>query len=485
MLLRSKQLGQDFELSDGIHLIGRSRQCQIVLESHLTAVSREHAKLKVAGKQVQIFDCESHNGTYVNGKKIPKAHWCSLHLGDKVMICEFDFILLAEAENEGSTSSSCLVDTHGSSILPDSKAISLSAGGKQRPENVRLRAMLVIAQSLRNALHTDEVLAQAIAKMFEIFPGVERAVIGLVNAQGQVEPKFWQQRDPTSKGTIRLSQTILQHVVSHSEALIAQDAFSNFKDSQSLHELNIRSVMVAPLFGANEQVIGVLYVDAKPSHCFKDFDLEVLAAVATQISLALSFAQLHKIALNDAVLRRDVEQATAVQRLYLPHSAPSIPGYELASFYQPARLIGGDYYDFIPLNDGRLAIIVGDVEGKGVPAALSMMRLATETRATLEICSSPGQAMTRLNRKIQDDIQLQHNLTLLKKTQMKEYIQTLGNQISDKNQEKLNLRKIELQSAGNTLFIQEKHDSCFNCAKCRHQFPLKFLNKQKKIAKGF
>jgi serine phosphatase RsbU (regulator of sigma subunit) len=122
-----------------------------------------------------------------------------------------------------------------------------------------------------------------------------------------------------------------------------------------------------------------------------------------QLSLAINFSRLHAIAVEDAILRRDVEQARAVQQHFLPVSPPLIDGYELAGFYRAARHVGGDYIDYVPLENGRLAIVLGDVVGKGVPAALTMVQLATETRASLEVCETPSQVVTRLNRKLSND----------------------------------------------------------------------------------
>ena len=107
--------------------------------------------------------------------------------------------------------------------------------------------------------------------------------------------------------------------------------------------------------------------------------------------------------MEDELLRRDVEQAREVQQRYLPERPPEIAGYDLAGFYRAARHVGGDYFDYVSLPDERLAIVLGDVVGKGVPAALTMVRLATETRAGLEVCLTPKELVTRLNEKFSND----------------------------------------------------------------------------------
>ncbi len=145
------------------------------------------------------------------------------------------------------------------------------------------------------------------------------------------------------------------------------------------------------------QAIGLVHVDSATSGQFNEFDLELLAAVSTQISLAVNFWRLHSTAVADAIILRDVENARIVQQAYLPECAPQVQGYELSGYYRPARHIGGDYYDYVPLPDGRIALVVGDVVGKGVPAALTMIRLATETRSSIELCDTPADTLKRLN----------------------------------------------------------------------------------------
>ena len=92
--------------------------------------------------------------------------------------------------------------------------------------------------------------------------------------------------------------------------------------------------------------------------------------------------------------------AREVQHGFLPDKRPELPGYEFFDYYQPAAQIGGDYFDYIPLPDGRVAIIVADVVGHGVAAALLMAKLSAETRFALFSEPTPAAAVTRLNERI-------------------------------------------------------------------------------------
>jgi phosphoserine phosphatase RsbU/P len=126
-------------------------------------------------------------------------------------------------------------------------------------------------------------------------------------------------------------------------------------------------------------------------------DLRLLLGAASQVSVALSNARLHKESLENLRHRQDIEIGRQVQRALLPAGMPAVPGYEFAAHYEAARQVGGDYYDFVPLADGRLAVLLGDVEGKGVPAGLVMAKFGVEARVCLELEPDPAAAVARLN----------------------------------------------------------------------------------------
>src|SRR5690606_4744507 len=143
--------------------------------------------------------------------------------------------------------------------------------------------------------------------------------------------------------------------------------------SQSIADFRIRSMMCAPLIGADGRAFGALQIDTLDQRSrFSREDLEVLAGVAAQAALALEYAQHLDQALARKELERDLELARQVQRGFLPSAKPGVNGYVFYNYYQPAHHVGGDYFDYVQLPDGRLAIIVADVVGHGVAAALLM-----------------------------------------------------------------------------------------------------------------
>ena len=119
--------------------------------------------------------------------------------------------------------------------------------------------------------------------------------------------------------------------------------------------------------------------------------------MASQAAVAIDNAKMHEQVVVQRALQRDLELARRMQRTLLPSSPPQVPGYFFFDYYQAARQVGGDYYDYVPLPGGRYAVIVGDVAGKGVPAALLMARLSADVRFSLASEPEPAKAVQQIN----------------------------------------------------------------------------------------
>lgn len=151
---------------------------------------------------------------------------------------------------------------------------------------------------------------------------------------------------------------------------------------------------------------GLLVVGDKESRegvgPFEATDRRTLSLFANQAAIALENAQLHRAALEKERLEREMELAADIQRRILPKGAPDLPGWDLVGWYRPARQVGGDYFDFLPLAAGRLGIALGDVSGKGVPAALMVSTLHSALRLMLDAGEVGPELLFRLNQHIVD-----------------------------------------------------------------------------------
>jgi serine phosphatase RsbU (regulator of sigma subunit) len=130
---------------------------------------------------------------------------------------------------------------------------------------------------------------------------------------------------------------------------------------------------------------------------FKEDDLNLLTIVANLASVAVEKAKLHEASLASEKAKKEMELARAVQLGFLPQAMPAVDGYEFFAHYSPAQTIGGDYYDAVVLPNGRLAVVLGDVAGKGVPAALLVAKLSSEVRFCLLSQPDPVRAVGLLN----------------------------------------------------------------------------------------
>jgi sigma-B regulation protein RsbU (phosphoserine phosphatase) len=171
-----------------------------------------------------------------------------------------------------------------------------------------------------------------------------------------------------------------------------------------LPECALRSVLSGARFGlvvpllAGDDVGGLLAVGERASgQPFRDEDFDYAQALGRHTQAALEGARLHRVALEKERQDRELQIAQGIQRSLFPRSTPALNGFELAAQSRPCHQVGGDYYDFIPLDEGRLAIVIADVSGKGTPASIIMASVHASLRATSGT-APPGRLMARLNR---------------------------------------------------------------------------------------
>ena len=266
----------------------------------------------------------------------------------------------------------------------------------------KLKALIRISQNLGRTVAVSDVLPKVLDSLLAIFPQADRGVMVLRDAaSGKLVPRALKHRRPELLDTVRISRTIVQGVMATKEAILSADASSDFRfhASESIVDFHIRSVMCAPLINSQGEVSGVIQIDTADQRSrFNRDDLEVLASVACQAAIAVENAELHETFLRDQKRSRELELAHDVLRGFLPSRGPQIEGYDFFHFYEPANELGGDYFDYIPLPGRRLAVVVADVSGKGIPASLLMARLSADVRYCLASEPSPAEAVGQLNR---------------------------------------------------------------------------------------
>lgn len=220
-----------------------------------------------------------------------------------------------------------------------------------------------------------------------------RGVLMLLE-EGELVPK-------AAKGdNFRISKAVCNQVMEQRKSLLVKD--TRFEQAlQSSHSIAaeaVKSLIAVPL-QTNSGVIGLIYLDTPHIITpFSEDDLSLLTVMANVAAIRLEHARLAAVEQAEKIMQRDLEQAGEIQRALLPKASPEAAGLEVAGFNEPCRTVGGDYYDFFPYADGRLAVVLADVAGKGMPASLMMSSLHARSHLLLEEPVSPAEFLTRLNR---------------------------------------------------------------------------------------
>lgn len=384
--------------------MGRNPECQVVIP--ITSVSREHALIVRRQGRFYIEDLQSRNGTFVNNEQITQQ--TLLHHNDRIRICDFMAAFLdastalplpkelvraeeEDAAEEDPESSSTVEATlsHNSNLL------------LQTQPAEKLQALLDISSNLSKTLELDPLLPKIVDSLFQLFKQADRCfIILLEEGTGKLIPKVIKTRRPHDEANARFSKSIVKKCLESNTAFLSDDASADKRIplSQSVVDFRIRSVMCAPLCGAEGKAFGVIQLDTQDrSKKFTQDDLTLLLGVCNVASISLDNARMHEGRLAQERVKRDLELARQVQLGFLPRKLPEVPGYQFAACYESAWEVGGDYYDFVPVGEKKLAVTLGDVAGKGVTAALLMAKLSSDARFCLLTQPDLQHAVNSLN----------------------------------------------------------------------------------------
>jgi phosphoserine phosphatase RsbU/P len=361
-----------------------------------TGLSRQHLIFEREDDAWLIRDPGSKNGTHVNGERITCPR--RLRAGDHIAAGHLTIVFDAPARpsqhtvvfvDKDETRPTGTVSTNLAQVIPGEKSIQASRATVSAD---RVGALIRAGRELA----THRPLA-------ELFPLILNLAIEAVNAERGVlltvegEALLVQ---ASSGGDFRISTGVRDRVLKDKSSILVNDVQSDeaFRGMQSLVQQQVRMFMTVPL-QTNETVIGLIYVDSPTLvREFDREDLNLLTVMANVAAIRLENQRLLEIEQAERILAKDLEQAAIIQRQLLPSKPPVVPGMQLAGYNAACRTVGGDYYDFWSYPDGRVAIALGDVSGKAMPAALLMTSLQARVRVMAEDPPEVAQLMTRLNR---------------------------------------------------------------------------------------
>lgn len=244
-----------------------------------------------------------------------------------------------------------------------------------RQEMLHRTALYEVGKKISSSLDLNEVLNLIIDALQTVVPYDAAAIFLLDEDQNAVV-------EQTTRGystdmnaiNLEMGEGISGSAAATGKAIIVPDVSRD--DRYVQHHLETKSEMAVPLL-SGDQVIGVFNIENNRANAYNEEAQSLLEAFASQASIAIQNARLFDDARRSRLLDRELEVAGEIQRALLPRAVPEVPGLSLAVYSEPSREVGGDFYDFIPFSDKQLGVAVGDVVGKGIPAALTMASLYT------------------------------------------------------------------------------------------------------------
>ncbi len=371
--------------------IGRSSGCEIHVPD--ASVSRRHAEIARRGETFLLRDLDSHNGTRVNGTRVREP--LAIGPGDRIEVG--DLVLRATAE----APSRPVVIAEGArldasvELRADQLVEARTRGGRETQPLVSLLAaagqLLVMPRPLPETC--DEIL-EVIARAVP----ASRHVLALRDeASGELRQAAARHRGGRPDQPLGISRSIVDRVLEECTSVLTADAREDprFRAHESVVLQGVHSAMAVPLFD-NRRVLGLVYVDSQDlTVAFDSRQLEVLTLLANMAAVKITNARLLETEQVRLRLAHELATAARIQRELLP-PAPGVEGWQVEAWLETCHEVGGDLYDCRLRRDGRLLLLVGDVSGKGMGAALLMSSFLASARVLYESCSDPGELATRL-----------------------------------------------------------------------------------------
>ncbi|HEV8202106.1 MAG TPA: SpoIIE family protein phosphatase [Candidatus Polarisedimenticolia bacterium] len=404
---------QKYDLGPAPNLkIGRSSTSDLILQD--LNVSRLHAELVRRPEGYFVLDAGGKNGTFVNDKRIDAP--TMLQPGDRVRLGTTTLVFNGHPKSNVEFTDQPLPAGPGTIHLsaddlrtPNIAEMSVIVGGTPAPIRTTgpgsspsgAQALSIIFEADKELVFhrpLDELL-EKIMDLARRAVRFERGLLMLIEG-GTLRTHVVRVPDAETGKPIAISRTITDRVIKAQESILTSDALfdERFKAGQSVEIQQIRSLMCAPLWD-NREVIGLIYVDSRQkAGLFTLDDLKLLTHLANVAAIKIENARLFEQAVAAERMEQEIQKAAEIQNHLLPAEGPPIPGYEVFGTSLMCRAVGGDYYDYVALGDGRYGLGLGDVAGKGLPAALLMASFQASLRALSEMGLPPDDTIRRLNR---------------------------------------------------------------------------------------
>jgi sigma-B regulation protein RsbU (phosphoserine phosphatase) len=376
--------------------VGSDPRCDVPITD--PGVSPEQCVIVERDDSVELFDIGESGGVLLNGTPVQHAE---VGPADEIWVGGTVMHLVAEG---GVGVSFTEADSTVREELPTPRAQAARAPVAAAPD--QRFALLNQVQRLISSIGNENIFESILDTIFDTV-AVRRGFIAIRDAHGELAVRAHRSREKGSMASekIEVSRTLVGKVLESGKAVLTSDAEADpdFSAARSIHRLRIKAAICVPLIVENN-VIGLVYGDnrEKPGALTKDH-LSILTALASVAAVSVEKFRLR----SEYEAKLKIEQALAIARSiqlnFLPAEPPAIEGLEVWGKSDSCDETGGDYYDFFPMQERGLRVVIADVTGHGVGPAL-LMATARAVLRTLHTEPSPAKLMSRLNDFIRDDV---------------------------------------------------------------------------------
>lgn len=389
--------------------IGRSAETDLPVPDPFC--SSKHAIIAPRGDKYYVLDDNSKNGVFVNGRKIDAE--AELRKGDEILIGStrivYDLKIDTKVEVTDEPSSSANINTimHLKDVLrkPDisttiraeAKALDIDA---IRSEHRDFSVISEVSKALILHKPLGELLEHIMDLICEKIQ-MDRGILMLNEGKPeQLVPKVVRiNNKQLMNQKIQVSQSIINFAQEKHSSILISDVQSDarFKAQDSILKLNIQSAMCVPLWN-NRDIIGIIYCDRIALlDKFADDDLRLLTLLSNLAAVKIENALLFEESLVKEKMEKELAMAADIQQGLLPTKSPDLDNYQIVGTNIPCYQVGGDYYDFIDIDQDRIGVVIADVSGKGVSSALLMTSLRAALRSEINPSYDIEKMATKLN----------------------------------------------------------------------------------------
>lgn len=280
-----------------------------------------------------------------------------------------------------------------------------------RKESLEKSLLLEISKNINSTLDPEKVLNLILDSLSHVIPFDAAGIFLVDRTTNKLLPEsiIGYDREALKHAHLKVGKGLTGLVAIQGTGIICPDVSKEPKYINARKET--RSALIVPLF-VKERVLGVLSLESDTLNAFDEDDLSLLTVFANHAAIAIDNARLHKEVLKSRELRHDLKVARRIQKALLPKALPSVSGYGFATTSVPSKTVSGDFYDVMRLATGKVAITIGDVSGKGTPAAILMASMYSSYKSQLYEPLAVQEKIYNLNNVLRDSTLIGNYATL-------------------------------------------------------------------------